>query len=166
MAFAQRGRVGGAVRVLACFAGLYLLWLLLVGSTDPVELAGGVLGAAIAVFGWHVVCSRDELSLALRAQWFIILARRLPWHTLADCGRVLSVLWRRAKGEHVRGTIKRVPFDPGDSDDPYALARRALVVAGVSVAPNAVVVRIDGRDLILHELVPTRQTVADPKWPL
>jgi hypothetical protein len=49
-----------------------------------------------------------------------------------------------------------VPFRYGSSDDPEDAARRALLVAGLSVTPNSVVVGVDAdRDEVLvHQLVP------------
>jgi hypothetical protein len=158
----SRGMGGTLVAVGAMGA----FWLLLVGSASPAELGGGVLGAAIATLGFHVVRSRDQVSFALRPGWLLLLLRRLPGHTLADCFRVLGTLWLVALGKPVAGRLARIPFEPGAPDDPYARARRALVVAGMSVAPNAVVVRIDGRDLLVHELVPTRTRPTDLEWPL
>jgi len=148
------------------WAAMLLFWLLLVGSTDPIELGSGVLAAAVAATGLHLVRSSDRVEFALRPRWLLILLRRLPLHTLADCGVVLGVVWRFATGERVRGSLRRIPFEPGPPNDAYTVGRRALVVAAVSLAPNAVVVRIDGQDLLVHELVPAHSEPTNSEWPL
>ena len=62
-----------------------------------------------------------------------------------------------------------VPFAPGGAD-PRSAARRALVLAGVTVAPNTLAIRIDSRRSLLqvHRLVPQPHPPGggDREWPI
>jgi hypothetical protein len=71
--------------------------------------------------------------------------------------------------EEVDGAFRVIHFDAG-GDDAHSVARRALVVAGVSLPPNSFVVSIDaerGR-LLIHNLVPPAHSPGGPdeEWPL
>jgi hypothetical protein len=138
------GRVRRGRHWLAAWAIMFCVWMLLVGSTDAIELTGGVFGAAIAATGLALVQARDNVLLIIRPSWLLILLRM---------------------GQPVGGHVLRFGFDAGSPDDPYAAGRRALVVVGVSLAPNAVVVRIDGTDLIVHQLL-AAPAPQDREWPL
>jgi hypothetical protein len=66
-----------------------------------------------------------------------------------------DLLWlARALVLRPRGRIVEVPFE-ATGDDPHSAARRALAVAGGSLAPNSIVVEIDAERgvLVRHDLV-------------
>lgn len=141
------------------------LWALLGGSSGAVELMGGAVAAAIAATGVSLVQARDNVRLAIRPSWATLLMRRLPRQVVGDCVRVIGTLPLLVLGKPVKGRLRRFGFDSGLLEDPLAAGRRALVVVAVSVAPNAVVVRIDGTDLIVHQLLPAPRP-NDREWPL
>ncbi|MDP9209825.1 MAG: hypothetical protein M3O65_15325 [Actinomycetota bacterium] len=65
---------------------------------------------------------------------------------------------RHCTGNPVRGVFRVVPF-PSDADDARSAARRALVTVLASVAPNTVVVGVEGAEgaeveMLVHQLVP------------
>lgn len=169
---------GGRTHVTALRAvGDWFVWwivlvgyyLLLVGKATWGEARAGVVGAAIAATAATVTTQRGELRFQVRLRWAVHLLR-LPWRVLADTGIVMAALGRRlVLRRAVHGTFRAVPFDPG-SDDPTSAARRALVTAGVSLAPNTYVIAID-RDaglLLVHQLVrsPEPPGHGDREWPL
>jgi hypothetical protein len=55
----------------------------------------------------------------------------------------------------VRGEFRVVAF-PSEDDDARSAARRALATAAVSVAPNTLVVGVEGGEgvMLIHQLVP------------
>jgi multisubunit Na+/H+ antiporter MnhE subunit len=163
---ARRVRVASAAMrtSLVVWLALFGLWQLLVGSLTPAEIAGGVLGASIATIGVHVVRTRDDKSFIFRPGYFGVLLRRLPRQVIVDCARVLGLLF--APGRLTRGRIVRVPFDSGRADDAADAGRRALVVAGASLAPNVVAVRIEPPDLVVHQLIRDDALPQDREWPL
>jgi multisubunit Na+/H+ antiporter MnhE subunit len=141
-------------------------WLVLVGSIDPAECLGGLIAAAIAATGYSVVHQRDDQArVAIRAAWLPLLVRRIPLEVVRDAWRVFATLLALTRGHTVRGHIHRVPFDPGSATAPLAAGRRALVLFGVSLAPNTVAVRIEDRSLVLHQLAPA-PLPDDPVWPV
>jgi hypothetical protein len=82
---------------------------------------------------------------------------QVPVHIVTETVQLIVVLVRHATGrKRVRGAFVAVPFEHGPDDDPEAAARRALATVGLSLAPNTVVVGIDGRrdELLTHQLVP------------
>jgi hypothetical protein len=81
------------------------------------------------------------------------------------------VLLRALGRARVAGEFRAVPFDPEFGRQPgEAAARRAAVIAGVSVTPNSVVMAVDGGQerLLIHQLVHTRRPPGDGDrlWPL
>lgn len=160
-----RAARGGAMRVwLTTWVVLLGLWLVLVGSLALAECLGGLVAATIGATGLLVVQTRDTSTIAVRPGWLWLLARRVPRQMVEDCARVLGVLVDLARGRRVEGRMRVVPFKVG-TDAPLDAGRRALVVFGVSLAPNAVAVRFEDDALVLHQLVPSALP-NDPEWPL
>lgn len=150
----------------AIWLAMFGLWMLLVGSADLPEIVFGVASATIAAAGFVIVRTHDDMRLRFRPRQIAILLRRLPPKVLVDCARVLGATWLAISGRRISGQLVRVPFRPGSADDPDDAARRALVVFGVSLAPNTVVVRIDQRDVLEHQLLTAPIETNDPEWPL
>jgi hypothetical protein len=65
------------------------------------------------------------------------------------------------------GALQDIPFEVG-GQTPQAAARRALVLTGVSVAPNTIAICVEPEKgfLRVHQLVFRRETPADREWPL
>ncbi len=99
-----------------------------------------------------------------------IFFRRIPLKLFSDCAWVLLALGRYFFfREPIEGKLLPVPFDPGGKD-PASAARRALVLALVSLTPNTVSIMIDGEKgrLLIHQLQDTGAEPGDgdEKWPI
>lgn len=155
---------------LGWWIGLFIFWLLLVDTTETAEVVAALLAAAFTAALLVAATAQGMAPAAPRLGWLVLLAWRLPGRALTDCGVVFAALWRRVVlGDRVEGTFRAISFDPGD-DDPRSAARRALLLAGISLPPNSFVVAIDpeaGR-LLIHQLVPAARPRGGPnvEWPL
>lgn len=155
--------------MLAAWALLFGLYLLLSGSTALAEVVVGLFAASLAGLAAWVVRRQTGCTFAPRLRWVVHL-RRIPGAVLSDCVLVGAVLLRAlGTGRIVRGAFRVIPFDPG-GDDPRSNGRRALVIASMSLAPNTYVVAIDyeRRWMLLHQLVPSVEPPGrgDREWPL
>ena len=156
-------RKGPRARALA-IAGSWLvwwalsmaLWLLLTSTIAGSEAIAGVGAAAIAATFAEIVETSLPLRFRPRLRWFGG-AWLPPVRVVTDTGLVFAALWGQLTGtRRVRGSLRAIPFEHGGDRNPEDAARRALVLAGVSVAPNTVAIGVDRlRDeLLVHELVP------------
>jgi len=138
---------------IAWYVPLVILWLAFVDTLDPAEVALGLVAAAVAATTAELVRSQELVRFRLDPRWLRDV-RQLPWQVLRDCWLLAVGLWRHCTGRPLRGTFRVVPF-PGEADDGRSAARRAVVTALVSVAPNTVVVGIEGGEgeMLIHQLV-------------
>jgi hypothetical protein len=134
---------------LSWFAGLLVLWLLLVGAVQDVELIAGLAAAAIGATGAEVVRSQGLLRYRVEARWLVPGARQLR-RVVPDFIRVIAVLPRRP-----RGTFRTVPFPAGGERD-VDRGRRAWATLAASLAPNRLVVDLDPDtgEALVHDLLP------------
>jgi multisubunit Na+/H+ antiporter MnhE subunit len=143
------GGASGARRAwLGWWVVLTVLWLALADSRRLEEvvaaLAVGALGATASI----VVRGHREVVLRPRPRWVLEALRNfLRWPR--DLVALAGALVRRPTGR-----IVEEPFD-ATGDDPRSAARRALAVAGGTLAPNSIVVGIDADRgvLVRHDLV-------------
>jgi hypothetical protein len=137
-------------RFVAWTAALWLLWEVLVGTTQSTELvAGAIVAAATAVF--VEVLRRAELTGFRASGSAVAAARSIPGHVLFD---FVLVLWIAARdvslGRRIRGEWLEVSFD--DEPGERGRFRRALTAALENGSSNGLVVELrDGRAL-LHSL--------------
>ncbi len=161
-------RVRMGLAFLGWWAGLFLFYLLLAAKCTTAEEGAGALAGAVGATAVLATRTAGRRHFRPRLRWLRHLAH-LPWRVLADCGIVAAALGRRLIGSDVAGSFHTVPFAAG-GDDPEAAARRALVTAGVSLAPNTYVVAIDRErgELLVHQLVPSREPPGhgNREWPL
>ena len=138
----------------AWYVPLVLLWLLFVDTFAGQEVIVGLVAAAIAATAAELVRSQELVRFRLDPHWLRGLPG-LPWQVLHDTWLLTVALWRHCTGHPVRGVFRVVPF-PSEADDNRSAARRALVTVLVSVAPNTVVVGVEGDEgeLLVHQLVP------------
>lgn len=141
-------------------AGLFVLYLILVGQTAAAELGAAVLGALLAggFAAWVRRCGTRHILP--RAPWGRII-RGVAAALIADPPAVGAALLRTLR-RPVVGRIQLQPFDPG-GHTPVATARRGLVVLAASVAPNSYVVNVTEGALLMHRLLP-RPPSPDRKW--
>jgi multisubunit Na+/H+ antiporter MnhE subunit len=140
---------------LVAWGSLFLLWLLLVDALEMDELAIGAAAAAVGATAFEVV--HRQRTVRFRAEWrWLLAAWRLPVRALSDYPAVMATLWRRVVlRRRVRGAFVRLPLDPGGTGG-RAVARRALLIAAGSFAPNTFVVDLTrgGSSALVHRLVP------------
>jgi multisubunit Na+/H+ antiporter MnhE subunit len=125
------------------------LWLALADSRRLEEVVAGILVGAFGATAAILVRAQRDVVLRPRPRW--ILEALLP--PLARWPRDLWAL-ARALVARPRGRIVEEPF-AATGEDPRSAARRALAVAGGTLAPNAIVVEIDAERgvLVRHVLV-------------
>jgi hypothetical protein len=140
---------------------LWGFYLLLAGELNPTELMFGLAAALIATVAVGIAHRHSPAHFIAMKDCLRPLTV-LPGKTISDCVIVLSSVLNRRSGR-----FTSVRFDPGNHSSKSA-TRRALVVAGASLAPNSFVVQLDfkKRSLLLHEFVPRREQPHDMKWPL
>jgi hypothetical protein len=139
---------------LAWFAVLNALWLVLIAAWVPAEEILGLFAAAIAATAAEAVREQGLAGFRLRVRWLLQL-RGLPWRALVESLLVLRILARHVvRKAPAQGRFRLVPVAlPEDRDE--RAAKRALVTAAESFAPNAYVLTIDTREgvMLTHELV-------------
>jgi hypothetical protein len=149
---APHGRVTGW---LAWFAVLNVLWLIFISALVLEESILGLFAAAVGATAAEAVREQGLAGFRLRRRW-LWRARVLPWRAVRESGLVLAALARHLTGRApVRGRFRVVPV--ALPDDPHEqAAKRALLTAGESFAPNSYVLTIDNRAglMLTHELVP------------
>ena len=134
---------------LAWFAGLLVLWLVLVGTVQDVERIAGLVAAAIGATAAEVVRSQGLLRYRVEGRWIglglLQLLRVVP-----DFFRVLAALPRRPTG-----AFRTVPFPAGGERD-VDRGRRAWATLAASFAPNRLVVDVDAEagEALVHDLLP------------
>ena len=138
----------------AWYVPLVVLWLAFVDTFARQEVIAGLVAAAVAATAAELVRSQGLVRFRLEPRWLRGLPG-LPWQVLRDTWLLAVAMWRHCSGHPVRGVFRVVPF-PSEADDNRSAARRALVTVLVSVAPNTVVVGVEGDEgeLLVHELVP------------
>ena len=139
---------------IAWYVPLVVLWLAFVDTFARQEVIAGLVAAAVAATAAELVRSQELVRFRLDPRWLRGLPG-LPWQVLRDTWLLTVALWRHCTGHPVRGVFRVVPF-PSEADDNRSAARRALVTVLASVAPNTVVVGVEGDEgeLLVHELVP------------
>jgi multisubunit Na+/H+ antiporter MnhE subunit len=146
-----RDRIAGW---LAWFAVLNVLWLVFISAWVPEEAILGLVAAAVAATAAEAVREQGLAGFRLRVRW-LWRVRVLPWRAVRETGLVLRVLlWHVSGRAPARGRFRVVPVAlPADPHE--QAAKRALLTAGESFAPNAYVLTIDNREglMLTHELV-------------
>ena len=134
---------------LAWFGGLFVLWLLLVGTIQDVEGIAGLVAAAIGATAAEVVRSNGLLRYHVERRWLRRGARQIVL-VVPDFFRVLAALFSRP-----RGSFRTVPFPTGGERD-IDRGRRALATLAASLGPSRIVVDLDPDtgEVLVHDLLP------------
>jgi multisubunit Na+/H+ antiporter MnhE subunit len=133
---------------------LMVLWIILDDKIAMDELLAGAGAAALAAFLAESAGYQAATRLRLHLRW-LVPALQLPGQLARDTVIVFAALWRRlVHGAAPSSGLRELPTRYGD-DTVAGKTRRALLVGGRSVAPNAVVLGIDAsRDvMVIHQLV-------------
>lgn len=129
-------------------------WEMVDNSIMLSELLVGAAVAAIAAFLAELAGHQAATLFRMRIEW-AVPALRLPGQVVRDTGIVFAALWRRlVHGELPPSGLRALPLEFGD-DSPEGVTRRALAVAGKSVAPNTFVLGVDSERnvMVVHQLV-------------
>ncbi len=141
----------------AWWAGLWLLWLLFVGTWTPQDATGGAVAALAATGAAYLVRRFGSPASTVR---FADLrpALSVPRAIVVDFAIVARELVHRLRGRPPRSSFRRSADGPL-GDDARSAARRALVETLATFSPNAYVVdaTADGR-VLLHDLVVRRSS--------
>jgi hypothetical protein len=134
---------------LAWFGGLFVLWLLLVGTVQETEVVAALVAAAIGATATDVVRSHGLLRYRVEWRWIRRGARQLL-HVVPEFFRVLAVLPCRPCG-----AFRTVAFPAGGERD-VDRGRRAFAAFAASIAPNRLVLDVDPErgEALVHELLP------------
>ncbi len=150
--------------LLATWATLFGVYLLLVGNASLSELAvGAFLGLAVTAL---LLWSKSAGMLPLRLRWwFIAPMRYVPGAILWETGQDLYALARRLAGQDVQGMTLRVPFAHTGKDAESA-TRRAIAIFGVTITPNSYVVRVDEEqgEILIRQLVGQELSKSDSEF--
>lgn len=140
----------GSLVGLALGAAFYMV---LIDTVDLPELYAAIGAVLLAGAGYETARQQGIAEARVSARW---LAR--GWRVLASVPRqILLVSWEAvaqvASPRKTRGTLRAVPFRAG-GDDPSDTGRRALAEGLGSLAPNTIVIGIDGDHelLLVHQL--------------
>jgi len=134
------------------------LWIIADDSVATDELLAGAGAAALAALLAEVAGYQAATRPLLRTAW-LGAALRLPVDVARDTAVVFIALSRRlAQGEVPRSAFLEVPVQFGQQTNEGA-ARRALLIAGRSLAPNRLALGLDAQRnvLVVHRLVPDRE---------
>ena len=139
-----------AARFLAWVAGLELLWLVLVGTTQSTEVVAGLGAAVVGACFVEVLRTHGLLGFRL-APGIVVRAWRIPGQVVFDFALVSWLLLRAlARRRRVRGEWVTIEFPTADG--PRGRFERALTVALANETPNAIVVDVAEGKALLHSL--------------
>lgn len=136
---------------------LMSFWVMLDDSLATDELLAGAGAAAIAALVAEFATHQAATRFRMRIRW-LAHALNLPGHVVSDTVTVFAALWRQmTRGEQPESVFVIEPVRFGD-DSPEGVTRRALLIGGRSLAPNAFVLGIDSKTnaMVLHQLVARR----------
>jgi multisubunit Na+/H+ antiporter MnhE subunit len=137
---------------------LMALWIIADDSVATDELLAGAGAAALAALLAEMAGYQAATRPRLRRAW-LGPALRLPADVARDTAVVFKALWRRlVHGEAPRSAFLEIPVTFGQQTNEGA-ARRALLVAGRSLAPNRLALGLDAQRnvLVVHQLVDDRE---------
>jgi hypothetical protein len=140
------------------WAGLFVLYLLLVFNLQTAELIAGALCAALGATGAELVRSRGRVRFAPGYGWIRTLPD-LARDVVVDTLRMVPLVWRAIRGQPIHGHMRCIAFPASSLKGTKGSTRRAVEKFLGSVAPNSYVVGFDPEhDVVLvHQLVPTEE---------
>jgi hypothetical protein len=134
---------------LGWFAGLFLLWLLLVGTVQDLELVAGLCAAAIGATAAEIARELGPMRFRLQGRWLLRGSRSLL-RVVPEFVLLLGALFRRPQG-----TFRELEFPTG-GERGVDVGRRAFAVFAGSLSPNRIVIDVDRETghALVHDLLP------------
>ena len=158
-------------RRFAWFAGLAALYAWFVVTATRAEAIAATVVALVVI----PMLARVERIAgpigAVTLEGWLTLSRRVPYAVVRESFDLLGpVLWRAiVKRERVRGRWIALRYEPDSDDARGGFGRRALVIFGSNLTPNAIPLGVEnerGR-LVEHQIVYRRESGADdPRYPI
>lgn len=158
------------MRAAKLFTGWWLIllvvYLLLVGRLALEEIAAGLVAAALAAAALTVVRVQSGWNFSFPPGWLAALSRAVA-DAFRGCVIMLKAICERPAKRRSGGRIEEINFDPGN-DIPACRARRSLVIAAVSLAPDGFVLGVNRQrhKLVLHRYGKSGAAPASKEWPL
>jgi hypothetical protein len=145
-----------AASLVVWFALLEGLWVVLVGTRQPLELEAGLAAAAVGAVFAEVLRSHGLLAYAADLR-LLPRALNLVWQIVFDFAVLTWVLARSlARGRRVEGAWLTVPYPTADGAK--GRWQRAFATIAGTATPNAIVVDLDRGAALLHALEPGVKT--------
>lgn len=137
------------------------------GTQTASEVVAGIVIAFLCTVIIASAMRNAEPGVRVHWRWLSHLSK-IPMQMLRDALLVSArIIWALRTGNQLVGMLKRVPYDPGDRENPLDMGREALVVFGTCAAPNTIVAEVDLRgNLLVHQLVAEEKTLESQRWPL
>ncbi len=140
----------------SAFEYLFLvgLWMLFVSVTKPREMVAGLVAALIAAVADATIKSTEYAKFKPRVEWLPLIFWE-AWYALHGTWAVLWALLRRIAGKKTGDRFVSVPMNAG-GDDAESWARRALMIAYLTMAPDSIVLGIDldRQCMLVHQFPP------------
>lgn len=144
--------------------GAYVVTVL---TENGSEIIAGAIIAALATV--VVAFAQRSAECGVRARWSWTLHwLSVPARMLKDSIQVTLWILKSLTGRvNLDGYFMRLPYDPGNRDDPWTFGREGIAIFGISASPNSVVPEVDLRGtLLIHKLIMGEQPHESPEWPL
>lgn len=131
------------------------------------EVVAGIIIAFLCTLIVAAALRHAEPGVRAYWRWLAHLAR-VPAQMIRDALLVSGrIIWALRTGEQLVGMLKRIPYDPGDRNNPLDQGREAFVVYGTCAAPNTMVAEVDLRgNLLIHQLIAKEMPAESEQWPL
>jgi multisubunit Na+/H+ antiporter MnhE subunit len=141
----------------SAFEYLFLvgLWMLFVSMTKGRELLAGLIAALLAAVADGIIKSIDYAKFKPRLEWLPLIFWE-AWYALDGTWAIMMALFKHIAGKESEAEFVSVPLTAG-SDDAESWARRALMVAYLTIPPNFIVLGIDREQqrMLVHQVSPT-----------
>jgi len=132
---------------------LWGVWMVLVDTVAGAEIAAGAVAGAIGATVLLLLHREGLIRFRPRLRWTRCFAP-IAVSVVRDTAVVSGALVTRLRGRPVRGVLREIALPVPLPSDGRGAARRAALVAGISVSPNTFVIGIaaDGASLLVHQL--------------
>jgi multisubunit Na+/H+ antiporter MnhE subunit len=134
---------------------LFMLWMLCVSKIDRLEIILGLVAAAIGTAADQVVKQIDPGRFRWKVKQTLLIFWE-PWYAIDGTAAIFKAFARKLLGKRSEAQFKAVALDAG-GDDPESQARRALMIAYMTIPPNFIIIGIDCKrnKMLVHQVSPT-----------